>query len=643
MLEIGVAWLVSIFLFAALIVYIAKYPQKRTKPLKLIFILMFLGGMLIYCYCHYQYVKQIVYNQTEVKDNYLAWVKDKNAPLFYVPYVIVRSVIDVGIMFYGRPNGDIFFKLPIAKNPGAVFIFWLFNLVAFYITAAALLLRFGNDLLRWIRIMTSKISDIDLIFGVNSNSVALSQNIVHKNSNMLVYVDNIFSEDYETTIRELGGLIYSDKDALRATNSFLKKIRIKPGKTKLKLYALSQDCDKNLQYSRILSESLKNAGISPEQTELVLLGTDEWKGMIFQASEKKYGYGNVVCLDEFELCSRFLIYKYPLCNIINFDKNARAVEDINVLIVGFGRIGHEVLRKVIANGQFEGSRFHATIYDPNFENRTGFIKSQYPNIFANYEIDFEPQGGRSNKFFKFLQENAKKLNYIVVCIDDREIARDIAIHMVDRMQALGFSKNVYTCDTQSIRCYSPYADECETHWIYDSELLCSDELDKYAMEINHRYAGGKDIKEDWKKCDYFSRMNNRASVDYLIPLIKKINAAALTHTQRENLAKSEHLRWCAFQYTFGFDVMEKEDFINRIKDRLNEIKEHGYSSIKTTKDMKNLKHACLVDWKKLDEISKIENSLTHENKNYKDLDRHNVDMIMKLVNDVAKGKFSDEK
>ena len=59
--------------------------------------------------------------------------------------------------------------------------------------------------------------------------------------------------------------------------------------------------------------------------------------------------------------------------------------------------------------------------------------------------------------------------------------------------------------------------------------------------------------------------------------------------------------------------------------------------------MKNLKHACLVDWKKLDEISKIENSLTHENKNYKDLDRHNVDMIMKLVNDVAKGKFSDEK
>ena len=404
-------------------------------------------------------------------------------------------------------------------------------------------------------------------------------------------------------------------------------------KTKFRLYALSGEYDKNLQYARTMLESLKQAGIQPQQTDLVLLGTDEWKGMFFQSSDTQYGYGNVMSFDETEICARLLIHKYPLCNAINFDENGRAIEDMNVLIVGFGRIGHEVLRKVIANGQFEGSSFHATIYDPNFENRTGFFKSQYPNMFTNYDIDFEPHGGRGSKIFRFLQDNAARLKYIVVCLDDRDTARDIAIHMVDRLQTLGYSRNVYTCDSKSVRCYSQYAKECETHWIYDSELLYSGELDRYAMELNHKYSGGSDVNEDWKKCAYFDRMSSRASVDYLIPLLRVMRAktSALTQEQRENLAKSEHLRWCAFHYTFGFDVMSQEEFIERIKARQEEVREHGSSKIKVTKDTKSLKHVCLVGWDELDEISRIENSITHGSKDYKYSDRLNVDMIAELM------------
>lgn len=298
-----------------------------------------------------------------------------------------------------------------------------------------------------------------------------------------------------------------------------------------------------------------------------------------------------------------------------------------VLIVGFGRIGHEVLRKIIANGQFEGSNFHATIYDPKFEQRTGFFRSQYPMMFIKYSIDFEPQDGRGNEIFQFLQENASRLNYIVICLEDKEIARNIAIRMVDRLQTMGYSQNVYTCDSKSVRRYSQYVQECETHWIYDSELLYSKEFDKYAMELNHRYSGGKSPEEDWQECTYFHRMSSRASVDYLIPLIRRIktmmNADTLTHEQRENLAKSEHLRWCAFHYTFGYDVMEKEEFIQRIKNYQTELKKCGYSKIKPTQDEEKMKHVCLVSWKELDEISQIENSLTHGNKDYKDSDRAN--------------------
>ena len=632
--NISVAWLISTSLFAALIVYVAKHPQKRTKPLKIAFTIMFLGGMTIYCVCHYYVLTQVrngIISDTGTADM-LKWVKDPDSVWLYIPYVIMRSVIDVGFMFYGRGNTEVFYALPISQYPIAVAIFWLMQMLAFFTTATALLIRFGNDLLRWIRLKTSRVSNVNVIFGVSSDTLAFGRNFADKDDTMLVFVDSVVSEDFENTIRELGGFAYAEKSAVKGDIAFLKKLHLTEPGVKFRLFTLSSDYDRNFQYARAICESLENLQISPDQTELFLLGIDEWKGMNFQSSESKYGYGDVVSFDEREISAHLLISKYPLCNAIHFDENGLATEDMSVLIVGFGRTGHEVLRKVIANGQFEGSNFRATIYDPNFKNREGFFKSQYPNMFANYEIDFEPHNARGSEIFSYIRENASKLRYIVICLEDRDTARDIAIHMVDRLQNLGYPLNVYTCDSKSVRCYSLNVKECETHWIYDSEIIYSGELDKFAKELNHRYSGGKDVNSDWKNCGYLDRMSSRASVDYLMPLIRKIKSASetLTAEQRENLAKSEHLRWCAFHYTFGFDTMTHEEFATRIKNRQQEIQETGKSKIKPTKDIANLKHACLVDWDELDEISSIENSLTNANKNYKDSDRTNVDMIAEL-------------
>lgn len=42
-------------------------------------------------------------------------------------------------------------------------------------------------------------------------------------------------------------------------------------------------------------------------------------------------------------------------------------------------------------------------------------------------------------------------------------------------------------------------------------------------------------------------------------------------------------------------------------------------------------HVCLVSWDELDEISEMENSLTHDNADYKENDRRNVDLIAGLA------------
>ena len=505
-------------------------------------------------------------------------------------------------------------------------------------TVMRVLLIYSDDLQQKKSIMKLKASDanIDFVFGVNSDSLVLGRNLADIKGNMQVYIDSIISKDHKESIHNFGGIVYLDSNALHASPSFLQSINVQKKKRRVRLFALSDDYDKNLQYAKMMLESLERLQIPPEQTELVLRGTDEWQGMYFQAGESSYGYGNVLSFNEYDMSARLLVHEYPLCNAINFDENGRAVEDVEVLLVGFGLIGQEILRKLIAAGQFEGSRFHATIYDPEDRHRTDTerlrnritMSQYYPGMFAisDYEITFEAFK-YGNEVVRFLRKNASRIKYIVICLEDKKIARDIAINTVNNLQAMGYPQNVYTCDSKGVRCYSKDVQECRMHWLYDSELLYSGEIDRYAIELNSRYGG------DWKQLSYFHRMSARASVDYLIPLIRRIMTTTntLTTEQRENLAKSEHLRWCAFHYTLGYEAMEIEEFIERTKDRLTEIQESGYSSIRTVSNTKTKKHVCLVSWDELDEIAHIENSITHGHRDFKENDRDNIDVIMGLI------------
>ena len=627
---------------------------------------MFILGIVTYYYCNYKVVEGVV-NGT-LKEKSLEWLQNEDASRLYrVSYIVMRTVIDVGMMFSGRANSEVFYSLPESKHPFFVFLFWVLHTIAFFTTSSALLIRFGGDFLRWLRKTNPLVTDVDIIFGLNDDSITFGRKIADKNGSinilnrlllllkeitfgrkiadksgsMLVYVGSTASEYYETSIHDFGGLVYSGTDALKATESFLKDILFLKGisRTKLRLYALSGEYDKNFQYATMMRDSLKALNVQPEQTQLILLGTDEQHGMSFQANENEYGYGSVVAFNECKLTARLLTFEYPLCNTINFDENGRSTENMEVLIVGVGRIGHEVLREVISNGQFAGSDFHLTIYDPKFNRSKDFFVSHYQTMYASadYRIDFEPKEGKSNTLFNFIKENASKLKYIVVCLEDRDAARDLAIRIVDVLQYKGCSQNVYTCDSKSVRCYSSEIQKCKTHWIYDSEIIYSGELDRYAMKLNHRYEllqGKTDsLEEAWKKCRYFHRMSSRASVDYLIPLIRRIMGAenTLTPAQRENLAQSEHLRWCAFLYTFGYDVMDKHEFAQRIHKQKEEILKFGSSKIKPREDAEQRKHLCLVSWDELDYISRLENFLTHSNKDYKALDRENVDMVKEIL------------
>lgn len=76
---VAAAWLISIIFFASLIIYLAKHPQNDSKPLKAVFIIMFVGGTAMCCIFRCMELNMIKNGLLEIKS--LEWVN--TAPWFY--------------------------------------------------------------------------------------------------------------------------------------------------------------------------------------------------------------------------------------------------------------------------------------------------------------------------------------------------------------------------------------------------------------------------------------------------------------------------------------------------------------------------------------------------------------------------------
>ncbi len=92
----------------------------------------------------------------------------------------------------------------------------------------------------------------------------------------------------------------------------------------------------------------------------------------------------------------------------------------------------------------------------------------------------------------------------------------------------------------------------------------------------------------------------------------------------ENLAIAEHLRWNAFHFAMGYTPMSAAELRERAS-----ICDKPTKAIR--KDAVHLRHACLVDWDELDELSRLMTELTGEICDYKEMDRQNIRQIPRTL------------
>ena len=595
-------------LFCAMIINLAAKPKFATKLMGISILCATIGGLLLYSY-----------GFSSNTQGYLA---------------IVRTTLAVCGMFVGKNDFSAIKETALLQNPAIEFLFWILHLMALYATASAAITTIGAGLLKKMKLLLIRRGDLVIVYGVNDDSVSFVQQLQAEEDGAVIFVDENPTSESEKTVSSMGCIMYCDSKALNPNARFLKSIGVKKGKRQIKVYALDKNTIYNVEYAKKLLSALEQIKVMPTQTSLVLVEEDEEIGIMFQVSEKQYGYGSVAVVSRAGLVARLLMQKYPPYRMIDFDDKARAMTDFDALIVGFGKIGQAVLRQLVMNAQFEGSHFSAAVFASNCEQVKGYFAHECKTMLEEYRICFYAEDARSDAMYEYLKEHRNTLKYVVLATGNEKMNEEIEFGVRKYLEKLGNGAAVYRCSYEGI--YSCNGRGLPIHnRIYSPEVLSFGRIDQKAIALNNHYCKGEetDALANWAKCDYFSRMSSRASADFTPALlwalgqknVQKLREGVLPEQEiLENLGRTEHLRWCAFHYSMGFEKMDESTYEERARLYRKEKELTGTSAIRIGKDVVAKKHACLIPWEGLKALSAKENAITGGNVNYETLEVENV-------------------
>ena len=604
--------ILSTALLLAMVLNLALKPSFSARLTTICMIIAFVGGVLIYGV------------------GFAESTGDIGLSMIRTPFCVVKMF--VGINDYGSIAGT----SPVA-TPFRLIVFWIIHLLAFYSMASAAMFTLGEEALRYLRMILSAKGDLTLIYGINDRSIDLDKECREAGTGSVVFIAENADHTAVTDLNNMGMSVISGPSAVSSARSVMRRLRV--SRRSINVFAMDEE-DKDLFYALDLKNALKEAGVSPEKTAITLPGAEDIITSMLQVSADQYGYGYVNVYDSAMLSARALIKTCPPWELVRFGSDGRALEDFDCAIVGFGRHGQAVLKQLLMNGQFAGSDFHATIFSPNYENESGYMKAECASMFKSYDINSIKADGRSIEFYNYVDRHIGTLKLIAICTgnedSDREISDNLMMYL-KRRKAEHIC--VVRCGKDGIRYQETVGSPVITVSIYSLEYLSAQRADRDAVIINSTYDDSD--RTDWEKwvaCDSFSKMSSRASADFIPAFIR---ASGMTADEvragnwppaadiLEVLGETEHLRWNAFHFVMGYSPMSSGEFDERAY-IYRKHTEKGLPGIRLSKDSENRTHACLIPWNELDDLSKKESSVTGREVNYKQYDINNVLIIPEI-------------
>ena len=554
-----------------------------------------------------------------------AWTQGLNLISF------LKALFSLCKMFVGSSDLDAVKAAPLFQSQAVLAAFWLTHFLAYYVMASAAITTVGQRFLRVLRVTLLRRGPLLLIYGVNARSVAYGRERAGKGRCGIVYVDQEYDSGFDSSIRAFGAVVEKHANALAGNARFLKQLNIKPGKRRMEVAVLKSDADDNLRYARNLLQGMAEAGIRPEQTSLIASGAGETAASLQALGSE--GYGSVYAFDDYDIAAWRTVRACPPWETVAFDGQGKATEDFHAVIVGFGRTGRAVLNQLVVNGQFHGSRFRTDVFDPSAQN--GYL--YHRALEKEYDVRFHTENASAQGFYAFLEENLETVREIVLCTGKADRNREIADDLLRWLSGEEQRPVIVLADRDEVRRIDSQGGESSPE---AEKLPDPEEMDAVAMQVNQIYrrsAGSKaSAEENWRACGYADRQSCRACATFFPAMLR---AAGVTEAQAlegkwppeegtlENLARTEHLRWCAYHIVQGWAPMPREEW-----DRRAEAYRHGANpGYRISRDDGKRLHACLVPWEALPELSRRENEVTGGTVDYLQADRNNVLILAEAV------------
>ncbi|MDD5955259.1 MAG: hypothetical protein PUD38_08745 [Firmicutes bacterium] len=603
--------LLSILLFCAMILNLAAKPRFTRGLIGACTLISALGGLVLYGIGYYC----LPISPTQQ---------------------IFRTVLSVCRMFAGINEYSVISAAPIFEHDIWQTAFWLVHLMAFYATASATISTLGAAALKRLKFWLQRYGSSVIIYGISEDTVAFGRSLIASGVHNVIYVGNKPDATCEGAINAAGALVRSDISALNPDRKFLKSLGSEKGSPDLTLYALDTNANQNLAYAAALLGALEACSVDTTRVRLVMRSSDDSVESGLTRSKERYGYGDVKNFTDTSLSARLLMQSMPPCDKMTFRDDCTAQGDFDAIIVGFGKTGQSVLRYLTRNAQFAGSHYCVSVFSPNYENEIGHFCSSYPGMMEQYDIRFQNVDARSRAFYSYIRDRLASLRYVVVCTGNQRRDNEISSEISAYLKQISCDAAVCQCSSKSVAwCVHP-GTPFQYRSVYEAAVLGSDACDRMAMMLNYSYVNDKQItpQQAWADCDYFSRESSRASADFIRAFLRIAGTTEQTldaqswpeksPAQLENLGITEHLRWCAFHYSMGFESMPEDVLHARGKQYRAQMEANGRATIRITKDLPHRMHACLCTWEELDTLSTIEEQYTGKYTDYKDMDVRNV-------------------
>ena len=607
--------LLSIAIFAALVINMALKPSYSAKLTAVLILLSACGGSVIYG-LGYTYV-----------------TKDIALSLIRTPFSVIG-------MYLGKNDLSAISGAPVVSTSAGIICFWALHLFAFYSIASTAIITVGAEGLRRLRLFLAMNGDLTIIYGINEESLDVGRECLAEGRKAIVFITNNELPAQTKEINELGMAVLTGTGAARSSREALARLRVR-SRNKIEVFALDADGNENMSYAAGLMKGLQQMEIDPRITSITLPGTEDILTEMLQVSEERYGFGFVNVFDSTELAARAMISLCPPWEFLSFDKG-RATEDFDCIVVGFGKCGQAALRYLVMNGQFAGSQFRAAVFSPNFKKESGYLRSDCPEMLRQYEIESFEEDARGAAFYNYIEQRLSTLKLIAVATGDpnqnREISDSLMLFL-KRRKAENIC--VVRCDKSGVRYQERIGSPILTSSIYSRACLSAKDADCGAIVLNASYDGSE--RSDWEKwlsCDSFGRMSSRASADFAHAFLRAAGCTkeevlagtwAPSETLLRTLGETEHLRWMAFHFAMGYRLMSKEQFAAN-EEVWRRCREEGVPCpIKLSKNAEERTHACLIDWDALDELSARESAITGREVDYQQMDINNVLTLPRLL------------